>query len=298
MIPHERRLSLRKTPEHLAYIGLPSNNGGIVLDVSEGGVGFHAIAPVEGVGPIQFRFAIDSATRIKAVGELAWRDATGKNGGIRFTELPDEIREQIRTWSGQSKTVLLDILPSQPEIEVESALSSKVEFAPVADISAIEIAIEAEAQAASEAEPTLVVDSPGTNPEIKAVTGTAANANSVPDLARNNPLLYNLQAPVYSAPLNKFSMFPLGLNMETTARAPERRETNTIKHPIAAIALTAILAFLTAIAIFTYVSTTLTGQFMFYWGEEMLREYGLQLTPPVHDSTANSTQASSKMPQN
>ena len=72
------------------------------MDVSEGGLGFRAIAPVEADGPIHFRFAIDSANRIKAVGELAWKDETGKIGGLRFTQLPDEIREQIRVWAGQS----------------------------------------------------------------------------------------------------------------------------------------------------------------------------------------------------
>ena len=79
MMPHERRLSTRKTPEHLAYISLPSNNGGIVIDVSEGGLGFHAIAPVDADGPIHFRFAIDSAERVAAVGELAWKDKDRKN---------------------------------------------------------------------------------------------------------------------------------------------------------------------------------------------------------------------------
>ena len=54
MIQSERRLSIRKPLERLAYISLPFNNGGIVLDVSEGGVGFHAIAPVEVDGPIHF----------------------------------------------------------------------------------------------------------------------------------------------------------------------------------------------------------------------------------------------------
>src|ERR1700692_2576885 len=104
LMAHERRLNIRKPLEHIAYLSLPPNNGGLVLDVSEGGLAFRAIAPVEADGPIHFRFAIDSATRIKAVGELAWKDETGKSGGLRFTELPDEAREQIRLWAGQSQT--------------------------------------------------------------------------------------------------------------------------------------------------------------------------------------------------
>jgi hypothetical protein len=134
MMPHERRLSIRKTPEHLAYLSLPFNNGGIVLDVSEGGLGFQAIAPVKADGPIHFRFAIDSAARIKAVGELAWKDETGKVGGLRFTQLPDEVREQIRVWARQSRTVARASAPDIPVVEAapaEAAPSGKADLTPV-----------------------------------------------------------------------------------------------------------------------------------------------------------------------
>ena len=139
MMPHERRLSTRKTPDYLAYISLPSDNGGIVIDVSEGGLGFHAVAPVEADGPIHFRFAMDSAERVKAVGELAWKDETGKTCGLRFTELPDEVREQIRVWIGQSKsavnsrakTIVFDIPVARPVFEAVAAPISNAELAPV-----------------------------------------------------------------------------------------------------------------------------------------------------------------------
>ena len=72
------------------------------MDISEGGLGFHAIGPVEADGPLHIRFAFDSAERITAIGELAWRDASGKIGGLRFTRLPDGVREKIRAWAEQS----------------------------------------------------------------------------------------------------------------------------------------------------------------------------------------------------
>jgi hypothetical protein len=102
-MPNERRVYLRKPLQELAYLSLPSNNGGVLTDISEGGLGFHAIGPVEAVGPLHIRFAIDSAERITAVGELAWRDASGKIGGLRFTRLPDGVREKIRAWAEQSE---------------------------------------------------------------------------------------------------------------------------------------------------------------------------------------------------
>ncbi len=139
MMPHERRLSTRKTPEYLAYISLPSDNGGIVIDVSEGGLGFHSVAPVEADGPIHFRFAMDSPERVKAVGELAWKDESGKTCGVRFTELPDEVRERIRVWIGQSnsgaksraKASAFDIPGARPVFEAVAASISNAELAPV-----------------------------------------------------------------------------------------------------------------------------------------------------------------------
>jgi hypothetical protein len=89
--------------DHIAYISLPSDNGGIVLDVSEGGLRFHSIAPVEANGPIHLRFAMDSPERISAIGELAWKDATGKTGGLRFTQLSDDVRKRIRAWADESE---------------------------------------------------------------------------------------------------------------------------------------------------------------------------------------------------
>ncbi len=139
MMPHERRLSTRKTPDYLAYISLPSDNGGIVIDVSEGGLAFHSVAPVEADGPIHFRFAMDSPERVKAVGELAWKDEDGKTCGLRFTELPDEVREQIRIWIGQSKSgahsrtkaSVLDIPIARPVLETNAAPIANGELATV-----------------------------------------------------------------------------------------------------------------------------------------------------------------------
>jgi len=139
MMPHERRLSTRKTPDYLAYISLPSDNGGIVIDVSEGGLAFHSVAPVEADGPIHFRFAMDSPERVEAVGELAWKDESGKTCGVRFTELPDEVREQIRLWIGQSKLranswtkpSAFDSPAARPVFEAVAAAGSNGELAPV-----------------------------------------------------------------------------------------------------------------------------------------------------------------------
>src|SRR5438552_15518840 len=79
-LQHERRASERKTLGQLIYIQLPSGNGGIVLNVSEGGAAFQAVGPVNTRGPISFWLSaiVANSTRIEGTGELAWTDETQK----------------------------------------------------------------------------------------------------------------------------------------------------------------------------------------------------------------------------
>jgi len=84
---------------------LPSGNGGIVLNVSEGGAAFRAVGPVKTSGPISFWLSgllSASSTRIEGTGELAWTDETRNTGGLRFTQLSTRVREQIQSWPSAS----------------------------------------------------------------------------------------------------------------------------------------------------------------------------------------------------
>lgn len=90
----ERRRTPRIQLDRLAYIKIEPNNGGIVLNVSEQGLCFHSIASVER-GTLRFSL-LEQNRRIEAEGELAWMEETRKVGGLRFTALSPEAREQIR----------------------------------------------------------------------------------------------------------------------------------------------------------------------------------------------------------
>ena len=272
MKPHERRLSIRKLPEHLSYISLPSNNGGIVLDVSEGGLSFHSIAPMVADGPIPFRFAVDSANRISAVGELAWKDETGTTGGLRFTQLPNDTREHIRVWSGQARANVLDVPVAEQAIDSDAAPGNKTDLMPIVDIQVAEQARKVEV-------------APSRKPDLAAV------------LARRNPQPYKRQPAIYNRPANKLSMFPEKLNPRAEATAALPRHSASIKHPVAALALTIVLAFLVAIGISAFVSTTDAGEFLLQWGENIWSGFHSQSNLPATASPATSAPDSTNTPQ-
>ena len=76
-------------------IRLPSGNHGIVLDVSQEGLGFLACAPIEEEQPIRFQISGKSTPGAEAIGELMWKDGTRKRAGLKFTQLPEELRTLV-----------------------------------------------------------------------------------------------------------------------------------------------------------------------------------------------------------
>ncbi len=100
----ERRQTPRTTIDRHAYINLEPNNGGIVLNVSDGGLCFYSFDPVPRKGTIRFWFS-DHNPRIEAEGTVVWTDETQK-AGLRFTAVPAEVREKIRDWMGHPSTTL------------------------------------------------------------------------------------------------------------------------------------------------------------------------------------------------
>ena len=109
----ERRHLERTTLERLAYIDIEPNNGGIVLNVSTEGLCFHSVAAVEKNGPLCFSL-LEQNRRIAACGELAWTDEVQKIGGVRFTTLTAETREQVQNWISQPATPLEEHTTSTP----------------------------------------------------------------------------------------------------------------------------------------------------------------------------------------
>jgi hypothetical protein len=129
------RQSLRKVPEKFAFIQIERDEVGRVLNVSEGGLSFSSFGPVPDNGPVYFWFSFDLRNRIEAMGELAWTDLSRKVGGLRFTQLSERGRKQIREWLSQFPTLQTSSAAPRPRIvhEVEVAKLSQGKFDRVAN---------------------------------------------------------------------------------------------------------------------------------------------------------------------
>ena len=128
----ERRHGPRMRVNGAAYVNLDPNNGGIILNISEGGLSFESTAPIERTETIRLWFSYRSrrietevdqewkgqehsscVSRFIEVGsELVWRDDTRKTGGIRFTNLSDQTRREIRDWMGKAALVSVNEGPT------------------------------------------------------------------------------------------------------------------------------------------------------------------------------------------
>jgi PilZ domain len=95
-------------------IQMEQANHAIVLNISDQGLGFHAVYPVMQSGRIRFSFPQPNGQRVEAVGELIWTDSRKKTGGLRFTSLPAPAREIVRD-------LLAEFSPSADAAPVVSA---------------------------------------------------------------------------------------------------------------------------------------------------------------------------------
>jgi len=98
----ERREKTRTVPNEFAFLQLEKDDGGTVLDISEGGLRFESFAPIQEHGPIHFWFSLNLRERIEAWGEVAWTDAERKSGGLKFLSLSEGGRDQIREYIARS----------------------------------------------------------------------------------------------------------------------------------------------------------------------------------------------------
>lgn len=100
----DRRQTPRTKLAEIAYIGMGPENGGLVLDVSDGGLSFHAVAPVQPAQTIHFLLSLRDQSRIEGAGEVVWTNEMRTVCGLRFISLSSGAREHLSTWISPSRT--------------------------------------------------------------------------------------------------------------------------------------------------------------------------------------------------
>jgi len=84
----------------IAYVELGQENGGILLNLSEGGLAVRSALPLASRLFTGIRFqAPGSQAWLTASGRIVWLSDSKKEGGIQFTELRGEARQQIQKWA-------------------------------------------------------------------------------------------------------------------------------------------------------------------------------------------------------
>jgi hypothetical protein len=94
------RIDTRQTVSPLAYVEiLNEDNGGILVNVSEGGLALQVAKPLVENRFLRVKFQLPkSKVWIKAVGQIAWVGDSKKQAGVCFVDLPYDTRLEIRQW--------------------------------------------------------------------------------------------------------------------------------------------------------------------------------------------------------
>src|SRR5271156_1821713 len=129
----ERRRSTRRRIFSLAYLEVGSDNGGMVLDLSERGVALQAFNPLIGLTRVSLRIQPPkSRKRIATTAEIAWLSASKTEAGLQFLDLTEDARMEIADWISAEAAVpessALDESTSQKTSAVPSAQASSAPF--------------------------------------------------------------------------------------------------------------------------------------------------------------------------
>lgn len=122
--PEDRRqYPRRRMLPALSLVDLGEDNGGLILDLSEGGLAVQAIGPLapNAIVPLSFHLP-NVPTAIEGKAEVSWV-TDSKMAGIRFLETPAASQEFIRQWL----TSNTEAVPAPPEFEINAAASPLID---------------------------------------------------------------------------------------------------------------------------------------------------------------------------
>jgi hypothetical protein len=92
------RIYYRHPINSLVYVSLDEGNGGIVRNLSQGGIAIQAVGPLSPKQNVRVRFDLmNPRARIDVRAEVAWANPGGQ-AGLRFVDMPAQSRSQLNDW--------------------------------------------------------------------------------------------------------------------------------------------------------------------------------------------------------
>jgi hypothetical protein len=98
----ERRRTQRANLDEIVYVDMGPENGGVVLNVSEGGLAFCAAVPIRRPGVIQFSLLVKGKGRVASSADVVWIDKRQKTCGLRFSPSFEDSGARLRHWTDAS----------------------------------------------------------------------------------------------------------------------------------------------------------------------------------------------------
>ncbi|MDE3168910.1 MAG: TonB family protein [Acidobacteriota bacterium] len=95
---NDRRQHARLRALTLTYAELDQDNGGIVLDASEGGISVHAVVPLTDDFLPKLRLKLPESGWLEAGARVVWTRDSRKVAGLQFEDLSNEAKAQISSW--------------------------------------------------------------------------------------------------------------------------------------------------------------------------------------------------------
>lgn len=130
-----RRSHPRQQVRSLSYIDLGDGNGGIVLNLGEGGLALQAVTSLMEDQLPRLRFQLSEARSwLETSGRVTWTSESRKVAGVEFVNLSDTARKQIREWvsSGDSPIESQASEVAAPVAEKIPSAADSLLFMPVA----------------------------------------------------------------------------------------------------------------------------------------------------------------------
>jgi protein TonB len=150
----DRRSSPRRKIEQVIYVNFGPDNGGILLDISEGGLSCRVVGALFKGESCRPKFMLPGDTLpIEGDCFVAWTTPSKKCGGLQFTDLSEDAQGRIRQWIAQQQSTVaartvvmttrmnpivlgneartLSTAPAQGEIEPTATIDEPVANEPV-----------------------------------------------------------------------------------------------------------------------------------------------------------------------